>query len=242
MTETAAPMTVVTLPTYNEAENIRPLIEKLRGLGLQVLVADDNSPDGTWKIVQEIAETDSGVHLLLRKEKKGRGYAGAEAFARAMAMGAQRMVEMDADFSHRPEDIPALLAKLDNGAEMVIGSRYIDGGSDTRKSFLRNILSVFSIRFAQTVLGVKVADPNSGFRAYNRSVFEKVTPEKISAPGPGIVHEILYKAHLAGVKIEEVPITFVDRVAGQSELTVGKLLDGFLYLFSLRRRHRIGEF
>lgn len=228
--------TIVTLPTYNEVENIEPLTRKLRELGLDVLVADDNSPDGTWKLVEKMEATDSGVHLLLRKEKKGRGYAGAEAFAKAMEMGAKRIVEMDADFSHRPEDVPALLSALDNGALMAIGSRFVPGGKDTRQSKFRNLLTRFSGWYAATVLGVKIKDPNSGFRAYSAEVFKVILPEEIEAAGPGIVHEILYKAHLAGIKITEVPITFVDRVAGTSELTLVRLLAGFYNVIKLRQR------
>jgi dolichol-phosphate mannosyltransferase len=236
------PRTIVTLPTYNEAEVISTTVGKLRALDLEVLVADDNSPDGTWKIVAESAESDPGIHLLHRMGKKGRGYAGAHAFAEAFTLGADRIVEMDADLSHRPEDVPALLAELDAGAQMVVGSRRVPGGSDTRDSFFRKWLTGFSSAVARLVLGFKVSDPNSGFRAYDRVVFEKVRPETLTSPGPGIVHELLYRAHLAGIRIREVPITFVDRELGDSKLTGSRLWDGLKNLFELRRRHRLGEF
>ncbi len=226
--------TIVTLPTFNEAHNIKPLINKLRELGLEVLVADDNSPDGTWKIVKEITESDPKVYLLHRMEKKGRGYAGAEAFAKALELGAERIVEMDADLSHRPEDIPALLKALNQDARMVIGSRFVKGGSDTRDSHLRSWLTRFSSAYVRLMLGVPYQDPNSGFRAYAASVFEVVKPDKIASPGPGIVHEILYKAHIGGIKIVESPITFVDRVAGESELTFRRLLMGLINVARLR--------
>lgn len=233
--------TIVTLPTYNEAENISKMIEKLRAIGCEVLVADDNSPDGTWKIVEDHAAQDSKVHLLKRMEKKGRGYAGAEAFAKTVEMGAEYIVEMDADLSHRPEDVPTLLAALDNDAQVVIGSRFVPGGEDSRNSFIRNILTRISSAYARFFLGVPFADPNSGFRAYKAEVFQKVDPADLLSPGPGIVHEVLYKAHLAGLKIVEVPIIFVDRIAGESELTFGKLIAGFKNILDLRRRYKIGS-
>jgi dolichol-phosphate mannosyltransferase len=153
-----------------------------------------------------------------------------------MKLGADRIVEMDADFSHRPEDIPAMLEALEQGAQMVIGSRFVKGGKDTRDSFLRIGLTKFSSAYARFVLGIPYTDPNSGFRAYKAGVFAIVVPEKIEAAGPGIVHEILYKAHLAKINIKEVPITFVDREAGESELTFGRLLAGFKNVIDLRRK------
>ena len=232
--------TIVTVPTYNEAENIKPLIKQLRALDLEVIVADDNSPDGTWKIVEELAQSDPKIHLLLRREKKGRGYAGAEAFGKAVALGAERIVEMDADLSHQPNDIPAMLAALDGDAQMVIGSRFVPGGTDTRDSMIRNWLTRFSCVYARLLLGVPVADTNSGFRAFEAEVFQKVRPENLVSPGPGIVHELLVKVHLAGFKIREVPITFVDRTAGESELTFALLLAGFKNVWDLRRKKRLG--
>lgn len=231
----------MTLPTYNEAENIATMIQKLRSIGCEVLVADDNSPDGTWKIVQDFAEKDTKVHLLRRMEKKGRGFAGAEAFAKAVLMGAQYIVEMDADRSHRPEDVPKLLKALDDGAQVVIGSRFIPGGQDTRDSYLRILLTKFSSAYARFFLNIPFADPNSGFRAFKAEVFDKIDPGSIQSPGPGIVHEVLYKAHLAGLKIVEVPIVFIDRIAGESELTFSRLLAGFKNILDLRKKHRIGS-
>lgn len=236
------PRTVVTVPTYNEAPNIAPLIEQLRALDLEVLVADDNSPDETWKIVEQIGRDDAKVHLLRRMEKKGRGFAGAEAFAAAVDMGAERIVEMDADLSHQPQDIPALLEALESGAQMVIGSRFVSGGKDTRDSRVRNLLTRFSGAYARWMLGVRIADPNSGFRAYRAELFRSVDPRLLTSPGPGIVHEMLVKVHAAGLRIDEVPITFVDREAGESELTIGRLLAGFKNVWDLGRRRRRGEF
>ncbi len=227
--------TIVTLPTYNEAENIAELVSRLRVLGAEVLVADDNSPDGTWRIVEGMATTDSGVHLLRRMERKGRGFAGAEAFAKALAMTPARIVEMDADLSHRPEDVPALLAALDAGADVAIGSRFVAGGRDDRPSAARRLLTRITTGFARALLGTNVRDCNSGFRAFTASAMTLIEPATLTSAGPSIVHEVLLRATRRGCRIVEVPIRFVDRERGQSQLTLGRLLDGFVRIFRFRR-------
>jgi len=232
------PRTVVTVPTFNEAENIDRLITELRKLDLEVLVADDNSPDGTWQIVEKRAANDEGVHLLLRKEKKGRGYAGAEAFQQALEMGADRIVEMDADFSHQPKFIPNLLKALDDGADIAIGSRMAPGGQDLGRPQSRVWLTRFSCWYARTVLGMKVRDINTGFRAYTRESMEKINPSRLISTGPSIVHEVFGRAKQENLCIIEVPITFIERERGESELTFGRLLDGFRKVWWIRRRLR----
>jgi len=229
------PRTIVTLPTYNEAENIAPLSAALRGQGLEVLGADDQSPDGTWKIVTDLAANDEGGHLLLRRSRKGRGYAGAEAFVRALGMGAERIVEMDADFSHKPEYIPALLAALDEGADLAVGSRLAPGGKDLGRGRRRVWLTRFSAWYARTILGLPIRDANSGFRAYSRQALETIDPASLVSAGPSIVHEIFYRAKRRGLKIAERPITFVERERGESQLTFRRLLDGFLMVWRVRR-------
>lgn len=228
------PRVVVTLPTFNEAENIADLIAALRALGLEVLVADDNSPDGTFKIVAKLAASDPGVHLLHRTEKKGRGYAGAEAFVKALELGAERVVEMDADFSHQPKFIPDLLAALDAGADLAIGSRLVRGGKDVGRGKLREWLTRFSAFYARTILGLPIRDTNSGFRAFTRAALEAVVPAMLVSAGPSIVHEVFGRAHRAGLRIVEVPIEFVDRERGESELTLGRLLSGFVMVWRVR--------
>jgi len=218
---------VVILPTYNEAGNIEELIGKLRAMNLKVIVADDNSPDGTWKIVQEIQADDSGVSLIRRMERKGRGYAGAEALHAALESGADQIVEMDADFSHRPEDLPGLLQKLDSGCDMVIGSRFFEGGTDARPSFARRWITLISKFYARIVLGVSLGDPNSGYRAYTARAMEMIEPQSLISEGASIVHEVLIRAHRRGCRIEETPIHFVDRIRGESQLTAWRLLKGF---------------
>ncbi|MCC6159608.1 MAG: polyprenol monophosphomannose synthase [Deltaproteobacteria bacterium] len=226
--------TIVTLPTYNEAENIAELVSRLRALGVEVLVADDNSPDGTWRIVEAMTAADSGVHLLRRMERKGRGYAGAEAFVKALAMSPARIVEMDADLSHRPEDLPALLSALESGADLAIGSRFVAGGRDDRPSASRRWLTRLTTGFARFLLGTRVRDCNSGFRAYKAATMSLIEPATLTSAGPSIVHEILLRATRRGCRIVEVPIRFVDRERGQSQLTLGRLLDGFIRIFRFR--------
>jgi dolichol-phosphate mannosyltransferase len=218
---------VATLPTYNEAGNIEELIGKLRAMNVEVIVADDNSPDGTWKIVQKIQAGDSGVFLMRRMDRKGRGYAGAEAFHAALESGADQIVEMDADFSHRPEDLPGLLQKLDSGSDMVVGSRFFEGGTDARPSFVRRWITMISTSYARMVLGVSLGDPNSGYRAYTARAMEMIEPQSLISEGASIVHEVLIRAHRRGCRIEETPIHFVDRKRGQSQLTTWRLLKGF---------------
>ena len=226
--------TIVTLPTFNEAENIEPLIEELRALGLEVLVADDNSPDDTWRLVQALQPNDAGVHLLHRTEKKGRGYAGAEAFVRALELGADHVVEMDADLSHQPKFVPDLLKALDAGADIVVGSRLVPGGKDVGRGRLREWLTRFSAWYARTILRLPIRDANSGFRAYTRRALEMIAPATLVSAGPSIVHEVFGRATRAGLKIVEVPIVFVDRERGDSELTLGRLLNGFVMVWRVR--------
>jgi dolichol-phosphate mannosyltransferase len=229
---------VATLPTFNEAENIEPLTREIRALGLEVLVADDNSPDGTWKLVEKMAADDPGVHLLLRREKKGRGYAGAEAFVKALELGAARIVEMDADFSHQPRFVPDLLRALDAGADVAVGSRFAPGGKDVDRPWHRQWLTRFSAWYARRVLGLTIRDANSGFRAFTREAMTRIDPATLISAGPSIVHEVFARATARGLRIAECPIEFVERQRGTSELTVGRLLDGFLKVWRVRKREK----
>ena len=229
------PRTIVTIPTYNEAENIAALIAELRKLDLEVLVADDHSPDGTWRMVQELAAKDDKIHLLDRQSKRGRGYAGAEAFTLALKMGADYIVEMDADFSHQPKYIPEFLKALAAGADLAVGSRLVTGGRDQGRAWYRVWLTRFSAWYARTVLGMSLRDINSGFRAFSRAAMEAINPSTLISAGPSIVHEVYARAKALRLKIVEVPITFIERERGASALTVSRLLDGFRKVWQVRR-------
>lgn len=235
--------TVVTIPTYNERENIVKLINsilKLRITDLEILVIDDNSPDGTWKLVQDISKKNKKVHLLLRKKGRGRGKAGRAGFVQALKIGADYIVEMDADFSHHPKYIPRLLSKI-KGCDVVLGSRLVKGAKDARASHIRRLITILANLYIQIVLGVKVRDCNSGYRCFSRKVLEKIKANKIFSAGPSIVQEVLYKSHLAGFDIREIPIVFEEREVGKSKLGLKQLYQGYISVLKLKWMHITGR-
>ena len=238
----AAPQKIVcTVPTYDEAENILPLAQELLALGPQfeVLVVDDDSPDGTWRLVQEASQDEPRLHLLHRTTDRGRGAAGRDGFVRALEMGADVVIEMDADFSHHPRFVPSMLEALErpakNGREvgLVLGSRGVSGGSDADRGAVRRVVTVFANLYIRLMLGVSVRDCNSGFRCWRASTLRAIEVERTFSPGPAIVQELLYKTARAKIPIDEVPIEFVDRVRGESTLTLGILLTGYTTVLRL---------
>jgi len=233
----------VMIPTYNEKENIELLINKILELkikNLYIVVVDDNSPDGTWKIVKEIAKKKKNVNLLLRKKDKGRGAAGKDGFIYCLNHGADVIIEMDADFSHNPKNIPTMINELKN-ADLVLGSRRVKGSKEVGRSVIRKIITYFANLYIRLLLGLKVNDCNSGFRCFKRKVLEGIEAEKLRSKGPSIVQEVLFKSHLKGFKIAEIPITFVDRVKGKSKLGIKQLAAGYFMVLKLRFLKVIGE-
>jgi dolichol-phosphate mannosyltransferase len=233
---------VVTLPTYNEAANVERLTRALLDCDprIHVLVADDDSPDGTWKLVAAMARTEPRVALLHRTTDRGRGRAGIAAFRVALDLGADVVVEMDADFSHRPEHVPEMLRVLEN-ADLVIGSRLVAGGADEGRGKHRVAITALSTAYNRMLLGVTIRDCNSGFRVYRRALLESLTLETMVAVGPEIVPEVLIRAHRRGARIVEHPITFVERAAGESNLTFAKLLKVLRFSLFLWWRSRTGR-
>ena len=227
---------IVTIPTYNERDNIRELIERILALGdnIELVVADDDSPDGTWQVVEEMSNATPAVHLLRRRENKGRGSAGKDAFHYALTHGADVIIEMDGDLSHDPRFIPSLI-EGSKTFDVVIGSRYIEGGKDERASFGRRLVSRISNWYSRKMLGLTVRDCNSGFRCFKRVLFESVDPLSLKSTGPSIVHELLYKSFKNGFIIGEAPIEFIDRKHDESKLTFKRLLNGFLMVYKIRR-------
>lgn len=226
----------VMIPTYNEKENIKDLIRQIFNLNiknLHIVVVDDSSPDKTWKIVQEISRKNRNVHLLLRKECKGRGSAGRDGFIYCLSQGADVVVEMDADMSHDPKYIPLMLEELKN-ADLVLGSRRIQWGNEVGRSLLRRFVTWGANLYIKLMLGIKVKDCNSGFRCFKRKVLEGINPEKLESKGPAIVQEVLFKAHLKGFKIKEIPITFVNRTKGKSKLGIPQLAAGYFMVLKLK--------
>jgi dolichol-phosphate mannosyltransferase len=230
--------TIVVIPTYDEAENILPLMREVaqQGEGIEVLVVDDHSPDGTWTIVEEESKKNPRVHLLLRTENRGRGLAGIDGFRRALALGADRVMEMDADFSHDPRDIPALL-KASESADVVVGSRFAAGGVDAERGALRKAVTFLGRRYLRLVLGLAVQDPTSGYRCFRREALAAVMAEPLRARDPFIVTELLYRCCRRGFRIVEVPIVFHERRAGRSKLGPGTLVRYFFKALGLRFRY-----
>ena len=228
--------TVIVIPTYNERENISILLEKIGLLGikyLEVVVVDDNSPDGTWKIVEKKAEKDPHVHILRRMGERGRGLAGVEGFRYALDAGAEIVFEMDGDLSHDPSHIPDFLAAIKK-FDVVLGSRFVESGASQRSSFLRAIISRTAGLYIKVVLGFSVKDPTSGFRCFRREVLEAIDLSTITARGPFIVTEVLFRCYRQGFRIGEIPIVFRQRFGGKSKLGCRELLKNFIKVFKLR--------
>ena len=220
--------TFIMVPTYNEKANIGELIQMLHVSvpGAEVLVVDDTSPDGTSDEVRKLSEKDPQLHLLQRdRAVKGRGWAGRDGFVKALEMGAEAVVEMDADLSHQPKYIPSMLAPLASGeADVVLGSRYMPGGKDMDRPFHRQLTSNLAKHYLKFVLGLKVADPTSGFRAYSKQALEKIKVGTLKARDPFTVSEILFRCFRAKLRVTEVPIEFIDRTKGESKLQLTTLL------------------
>jgi len=212
---------LVVLPTYNEAENVVAVLHKVRAAlpDAGILVVDDGSPDGTADLAESAAAEVGHVEVLRRSEKSGLGSAYRTGFRWGLERGYDAFVEMDADFSHDPAALPALLAPLRRGDEVSIGSRYVPGGSIPNWSWHRHLLSRGGNWYASVVLGLRVADSTAGFRAYAASVLRRIDLDSVRAEGYGFQIEMTYRARRAGASVVEVPIRFVDRVAGESKMS-----------------------
>ncbi len=206
---------MVLLPTYNEVENIEEILERILALGetFEALVIDDDSPDGTGKLVAALAARNDRLHLIKRKDERGRGLACAVGYRQALLLGAEAIVEMDADFSHIPLYIPDMLQALEV-YDIVLGSRFISGGRDCRGGFRRRLLALVANWFARARLALPYRDCTTGFRAFKRDALETVEPESLSSRGPEVLLEVLMKAHRAGLAVGEIPILLKDRRFG----------------------------
>jgi dolichol-phosphate mannosyltransferase len=230
------------LPTYNERENLEPLVSAIHSLGipgLELLIVDDQSPDGTGNIADHLAEADSTVHVIHRKPPRGRGLAGIEGFLWARDHGYLFAMEMDADFSHPPEFIPSLLAPFEQpqlGIDLVIGSRYIPGGRIEGWPMWRHWNSAVANWMARKVLGLHAKDCTSGYRCFSHRALQAIPWEELTTTGPAIVEEILYHFERAGFSHFEVPITFIERREGHSKVTPMTILRWIRELVRIRRR------
>lgn len=226
---------VVTLPTYNEAENITDLISRLLALhdSLHVLVIDDNSPDGTGRIVDSLKNNNNRIHIIHRTGPRGRGIAGIEGFIGAIKMDADIVFEMDSDFSHNPSYIPQFL-KYIGEYDVVIGSRFIRGGGEEGRSSMRRWTSILANFYIRTLLGFPVRDCSSGYRCFTKELLEKIDFDRFVSVGPSIVSELLFHAVVYhGASVKEIPILFEERRSGDSKLNLSILVHNLLFIFTL---------
>jgi len=211
---------VIVVPTYNEAENIRWIVERTleANSDFDVLVVDDSSPDGTGRIADELAAEDPRVSVVHRTEKAGLGQAYLHGFAIALQRGYDVIGEMDADGSHQPEQLPDLYAAL-HDADLVIGSRWVRGGRVRNWSLFRKLLSVFGNVYARALLGIPVRDITAGFRLFRRTTLEKLDLETVRSVGYCFQTDLTFRTVKAGLRVREVPIEFVERVRGESKMS-----------------------
>jgi dolichol-phosphate mannosyltransferase len=211
---------LVIVPTYNELESLPHLVERVRELlpAVHVLVADDNSPDGTGQLAERLTASDDHIHVLHRASKNGLGAAYLAGFRWGMARGYDVLVEMDADGSHRPEHLPTMLEALQT-ADAVIGSRWVDGGGVVNWPKSRLVLSQGGNRYVQLMLGLGVRDATGGYRAYRASALEAIDLESVASQGYCFQVDLTRRMVRAGLKIVEVPITFVERELGDSKMS-----------------------
>ena len=230
----------IVVPTYNEADNIETLVHAVRAAvpDGRVLVVDDNSPDGTGKLAEALAAGDPQVEVLHRPRKAGLGLAYVNGFVHALRAGAGYVVEMDADLSHDPEDVPRLLERARAGADLVLGSRYVDGGGVADWDLLRRAISRAGCRYARTVLGVGVRDLTGGFKAFRASTLEAIDFETVRSEGYAFQVELTYRALAKGLRVEEVPIIFRDRTAGDSKMSARIAVEAMWLVPALRIARR----
>jgi dolichol-phosphate mannosyltransferase len=241
----ALPPTVwVILPTYNEADNVRPItVGILEALpAATVLIVDDGSPDGTGQIADELAAADPRVRVRHRTAKQGLGKAYLDGFGVALDSGATMVVQMDADFSHDPAVLPTLVGPIENDeADLVIGSRYTLGGGVVDWGVGRRLLSRGGSLFARTVLGLRPSDLTGGFKAWRASTLAAVPFDGVHAGGYVFQIEMTYRASRAGARIREVPITFRDRTVGQSKMSRRIIVEALVVVVQLRADELIGK-
>jgi dolichol-phosphate mannosyltransferase len=232
------------LPTYNEAANIAAIVEAARSnlpADARILVVDDNSPDGTGRIADELAAADPAIEVLHRAGKEGLGPAYIAGFRHSLAAGAGFVMEMDSDFSHDPRDLPRLLEAAQDGADLVIGSRYVAGGGVTDWSLLRRAISRGGSLYASLVLGVRQRDLTGGFKCFRRAVLEAIDLDAVVAKGYVFQVEMTYRALRAGFTVREVPIVFRDRQVGESKMSAAIAVEATWQVPLLRRRIRADE-
>lgn len=233
--------TLIVVPTYNEINNLPHLVEQLLKLPheVHILVVDDNSPDGTGSWVKEQSENNSRFHLLSRTQKNGLGRAYIAGFQWALERDYQSIVQMDADFSHNPSDIPKLLEAIEQGADLVIGSRYVDGVRVINWPLRRLVLSVGASYYVHWITGLPIHDPTGGFKCWRRKTLESIEIESVQSNGYGFQIEMTHRAWRKGFQIVEVPIIFTDRFQGTSKMSKEIVIEAFLMVWRLLFQNKL---
>jgi dolichol-phosphate mannosyltransferase len=233
--------TLIVVPTYNERENVRSLVAQLLEVAPEadVMLLDDNSPDGTASYAEELFGANPRFSVMRRTGARGYGRSLVDGYRRSLERGYARLVQLDADFSHDPRRIPALVEASHCGADVVIGSRYCEGGGVANWPLRRRVLSRFANVYVCRITGLRVGDTTSGFRCYTRRALRSLLEERIAAEGYAFLVEAVYHAHREGLTIAEVPITFTDRREGQSKMSRKVIFESVLMPWRLRfaRKH-----
>jgi dolichol-phosphate mannosyltransferase len=236
---------LVVLPTYEEAATIGTVLRRLRSVvpDATLLVVDDNSPDGTAGVARAVADELGGVEIIVRPRKGGLGTAYREGFFWGLDRGYEAFVQIDSDLSHDPSAVPSLLGPLDEGYEVVIGSRYVPGGSIPDWTLHRRLLSRGGNIYSSLALGLRVGDATSGFRVYSESVLRRIGLSRVRSGSYGFQIECTYRATQAGARVKEVPIRFVDRVEGESKMSLFTVVEAFAMVtaFGVKRVLRLSK-
>ena len=240
MTETADPRVLVVVPTYDERENLPLTLGRVRAAvpSAHVLVVDDASPDGTGEVADEWAAGDDHVHVLHRPGQAGLGAAYIEGFRWGLAQGFDVLVEMDADGSHQPEQLPSLLERVAAGADLVLGSRWVPGGSVLNWPRHREVLSRGGNLYTRLALGVPLRDATGGYRAFRAGALEKIGLDDVESQGYCFQVDLAWRALRTGLRVEEVPITFVERELGASKMSRGIVAEALVRVTEWGVRNR----
>jgi len=233
---------VVLIPTYNERENLPLVVSRTRVAvpEADVLVLDDNSPDGTGAVADQLASEDTQVRVLHRKAKEGLGAAYLAGFSWALEQGYDVLVEMDADGSHQPEQLPTLLARL-SGADVVLGSRWVPGGSVVNWPFRRKALSLGGNIYTRVLLGMPIGDATGGYRAYRASALRSMDLHDVASQGYCFQVDLVWRAVRRGLTVAEVPITFVERTIGDSKMSQGIVGESLRNITMWGARYRLEQ-
>jgi dolichol-phosphate mannosyltransferase len=242
-TPPAASRVLVVIPTYNEYENLPVIVKRLHAAApeVHVLVADDNSPDGTGRLADELVAADTRIHVLHRKGKEGLGAAYLAGFAWGLTEGYEVICEMDADGSHPPERLPAMLERIADGADLAIGSRWVRGGEVVDWPKSREVLSRGANTYTRLALGMPVKDATAGFRAFRSTTLEKMDLASVTSQGYCFQVDLTWRAVRAGLRVDEVPITFAERQVGVSKMSTAIIREALIRVTQWGIRYRWGQ-